>query len=188
MWRSWMLLNVPLFRVCFRYQMRSPPNSQNFLLLAQDLRYEITCFINYVLILSISDMKIWTFHVIHLAATITSFAWNSEFHWTSLYSLCEAEQSFEASYIWKSECLATTTLWGNTYLCSLCWFFVHLFDIFTHLYVFIQGVMEAIRISCAGYPTKRPFIEFIDRFGILAPEVLDGRYHKCSHAFVFSTP
>ncbi|KAI3449846.1 hypothetical protein Pfo_006511 [Paulownia fortunei] len=36
------------------------------------------------------------------------------------------------------------------------------------------GVMEAIRISCAGYPTKRPFFEFVDRFGILSPEVLDG--------------
>ncbi|GFP91078.1 myosin-8 [Phtheirospermum japonicum] len=36
------------------------------------------------------------------------------------------------------------------------------------------GVMEAIRISCAGYPTKRPFIEFVDRFGILAPDILDG--------------
>ncbi|KAL0418596.1 UNVERIFIED_CONTAM: Myosin-8 [Sesamum radiatum] len=36
------------------------------------------------------------------------------------------------------------------------------------------GVMEAIRISCAGYPTKRPFYEFVDRFGILAPEVLEG--------------
>ncbi|KAL0459335.1 UNVERIFIED_CONTAM: Myosin-6, partial [Sesamum latifolium] len=36
------------------------------------------------------------------------------------------------------------------------------------------GVMEAIRISCAGYPTKKPFVEFVDRFGILAPEVLDG--------------
>ncbi|KAK9733826.1 hypothetical protein RND81_04G095200 [Saponaria officinalis] len=36
------------------------------------------------------------------------------------------------------------------------------------------GVMEAIRISCAGYPTRKPFIEFLDRFGILAPEVLVG--------------
>ncbi|XP_038979492.1 myosin-6-like isoform X2 [Phoenix dactylifera] len=36
------------------------------------------------------------------------------------------------------------------------------------------GVLEAIRISCAGYPTRRTFDEFIDRFGILAPEVLDG--------------
>ncbi|XP_062220729.1 myosin-6-like [Phragmites australis] len=34
------------------------------------------------------------------------------------------------------------------------------------------GVMEAIRISCAGYPTRRTFYEFIDRFGILAPDVL----------------
>lgn len=36
--------------------------------------------------------------------------------------------------------------------------------------------MEAIRISCAGYPTRRSFYEFIDRFGILAPDVLPGRY------------
>ncbi|XXG90609.1 hypothetical protein AAC387_Pa12g2336 [Persea americana] len=35
------------------------------------------------------------------------------------------------------------------------------------------GVLEAIRISCAGYPTRRTFYEFIDRFGILAPRVLD---------------
>ncbi|KAJ0963649.1 hypothetical protein J5N97_028771 [Dioscorea zingiberensis] len=34
------------------------------------------------------------------------------------------------------------------------------------------GVMEAIRISCAGYPTRRTFCEFIDRFGILSPDVL----------------
>ncbi|KAL7158252.1 hypothetical protein ABFS83_02G130000 [Erythranthe nasuta] len=36
------------------------------------------------------------------------------------------------------------------------------------------GVLEAIRISCAGYPTKRTFDEFIDRFGMLAPDVVDG--------------
>ncbi|KAL3517759.1 hypothetical protein ACH5RR_020348 [Cinchona calisaya] len=36
------------------------------------------------------------------------------------------------------------------------------------------GVLEAIRISCAGYPTRKPFYEFLDRFGILAPEVLVG--------------
>ncbi|KAG7612257.1 Myosin N-terminal SH3-like [Arabidopsis suecica] len=34
------------------------------------------------------------------------------------------------------------------------------------------GVMEAIRISCAGYPTRKHFDEFLARFGILAPEVL----------------
>ncbi|KAF7806562.1 Anaphase-promoting complex subunit 1 [Senna tora] len=39
-----------------------------------------------------------------------------------------------------------------------------------HLY----GVMEAIRISCAGYPTRKTFDEFVDRFGLLAPEALDG--------------
>ncbi|KAL6011567.1 Unconventional myosin-XIX [Asimina triloba] len=36
------------------------------------------------------------------------------------------------------------------------------------------GVLEAIRISCAGYPTRRLFREFIHRFSILGPDVLDG--------------
>ncbi|XP_048137335.1 myosin-11 isoform X2 [Rhodamnia argentea] len=34
------------------------------------------------------------------------------------------------------------------------------------------GVLEAIRIKCAGYPTHKTFPEFIKRFSILAPEVL----------------
>ncbi|AQK76164.1 Myosin-6 [Zea mays] len=42
------------------------------------------------------------------------------------------------------------------------------------------GVMEAIRISCAGYPTRRTFYEFIDRFGILAPDVLSGSSDEVS--------
>lgn len=41
-----------------------------------------------------------------------------------------------------------------------------------------QGVLEAIRISCAGYPTKRTFDEFIDRFGMLATDVVDGSDEK----------
>ncbi|PQQ08879.1 myosin-17-like [Prunus yedoensis var. nudiflora] len=36
------------------------------------------------------------------------------------------------------------------------------------------GVLEAIRISCAGYPTRRTFYEFLNRFGVLAPEALEG--------------
>ncbi|CAL0325517.1 unnamed protein product [Lupinus luteus] len=36
------------------------------------------------------------------------------------------------------------------------------------------GVLEAIRISCAGYPTRRTFYDFLNRFGVLAPEILDG--------------
>ncbi|MQL71295.1 hypothetical protein Taro_003629 [Colocasia esculenta] len=44
------------------------------------------------------------------------------------------------------------------------------------------GVMEAIRISCAGYPTRRTFDEFIDRFGILASEVLDGSCDEATAA------
>ncbi|XP_019178734.1 PREDICTED: myosin-11-like [Ipomoea nil] len=40
------------------------------------------------------------------------------------------------------------------------------------------GVLEAIRISCAGYPTRRTFFEFLNRFGLLAPEVLEGSYDE----------
>ncbi|CAI5475228.1 unnamed protein product [Closterium sp. Yama58-4] len=44
-----------------------------------------------------------------------------------------------------------------------------------HLSRPIEGVLEAIRISCAGYPTRRPFDEFLDRFSVLAPDLCDGR-------------
>ncbi|XP_042384069.1 protein OPAQUE1-like [Zingiber officinale] len=40
------------------------------------------------------------------------------------------------------------------------------------------GVLEAVRISLAGYPTRRFYSEFIDRFGILAPEFLYGSYDE----------
>ncbi|CAL9085043.1 unnamed protein product [Musa textilis] len=40
------------------------------------------------------------------------------------------------------------------------------------------GVLEAIRISCAGYPTRRIFYEFLHRFGVLAPEILEGNYDE----------
>lgn len=40
---------------------------------------------------------------------------------------------------------------------------------------FQQGVLEAVRISLAGYPTRRSYSEFVDRFGLLAPDLLDGR-------------
>ncbi|XP_062008068.1 myosin-17-like [Rosa rugosa] len=36
------------------------------------------------------------------------------------------------------------------------------------------GVLEAIRISCAGYPTRHTFYEFLNRFVVLAPDVLEG--------------
>ncbi|XP_047053050.1 myosin-17-like isoform X7 [Lolium rigidum] len=35
-----------------------------------------------------------------------------------------------------------------------------------------SGVLEAIRISCAGYPTRKLFRDFLHRFRILAPELL----------------
>ncbi|KAL5559547.1 hypothetical protein UlMin_035758 [Ulmus minor] len=40
------------------------------------------------------------------------------------------------------------------------------------------GVLEAVRISLAGYPTRRTYSEFVDRFGILAPEYMDGSYDE----------
>lgn len=41
----------------------------------------------------------------------------------------------------------------------------------------LQGVMEAIRISCAGYPTRKNFDEFVQRFSILEPKVLKWYLH-----------
>ncbi|AEE28340.1 Myosin family protein with Dil domain-containing protein [Arabidopsis thaliana] len=40
------------------------------------------------------------------------------------------------------------------------------------------GVLEAIRISCAGYPTRKPFFEFINRFGLLSPAALEGNFDE----------
>ncbi|PKU65617.1 hypothetical protein MA16_Dca021506 [Dendrobium catenatum] len=36
------------------------------------------------------------------------------------------------------------------------------------------GVLEAIRISLAGYPSRRTYSEFLDRFGLLVLEHMDG--------------
>ncbi|KAL9320396.1 hypothetical protein ACSQ67_012235 [Phaseolus vulgaris] len=40
------------------------------------------------------------------------------------------------------------------------------------------GVLEAIRISCAGYPTRRAFFEFIHRFSLLAPEITEAHHDE----------
>ncbi|KAK6259985.1 hypothetical protein SCA6_014459 [Theobroma cacao] len=40
------------------------------------------------------------------------------------------------------------------------------------------GVLEAIRVKCEGYPTHRTFTEFLNRFAILAPEILEGNYEE----------
>ncbi|XP_022732058.1 myosin-15-like isoform X5 [Durio zibethinus] len=40
------------------------------------------------------------------------------------------------------------------------------------------GVLEAVRISLAGYPTRRTYSEFVDRFGLLAPEFVDTSYDE----------
>ncbi|XP_042392478.1 myosin-17-like isoform X2 [Zingiber officinale] len=38
------------------------------------------------------------------------------------------------------------------------------------------GVLEAIRISCAGYPTRRSYYEFFHRFALLALEFMEENY------------
>ncbi|KAI7749714.1 hypothetical protein M8C21_022110 [Ambrosia artemisiifolia] len=40
------------------------------------------------------------------------------------------------------------------------------------------GVLEAIRISCAGYPTNKAFTDVVNRFGLLAPEVFRVKQDK----------
>uniref|UniRef100_J3N2E1 Dilute domain-containing protein n=1 Tax=Oryza brachyantha TaxID=4533 RepID=J3N2E1_ORYBR len=42
----------------------------------------------------------------------------------------------------------------------------------------VMGVLEAIRISLAGYPTRRTYTEFIDRFGLLLPDHMDERFDE----------
>ncbi|KAL0317533.1 UNVERIFIED_CONTAM: protein OPAQUE1 [Sesamum angustifolium] len=39
-----------------------------------------------------------------------------------------------------------------------------------------KGVLEAVRISLAGYPTRKTYHEFVDRFGIIALDIMDGSY------------
>ncbi|KAG0502343.1 hypothetical protein HPP92_002415 [Vanilla planifolia] len=40
------------------------------------------------------------------------------------------------------------------------------------------GVLEAVRISLAGYPTRRTYSEFLDRFGVLAREHMDACFNE----------
>ncbi|KAG2661991.1 hypothetical protein PVAP13_1KG112192 [Panicum virgatum] len=40
------------------------------------------------------------------------------------------------------------------------------------------GVLEAVRISLAGYPTRRTYAEFVDRFAVLVPELMIGSYDE----------
>lgn len=40
------------------------------------------------------------------------------------------------------------------------------------------GVLEAVRISLAGYPTRRTYSDFVDRFGLLALEFMDESYDE----------
>lgn len=65
---------------------------------------------------------------------------------------------------------------GVRFSVGISFFFLPSSNFCIYIIGFPQGVMEAIRISCAGYPTRRTFYEFIDRFGILAPDVWSGRY------------
>ncbi|KAL3330176.1 hypothetical protein AABB24_034168 [Solanum stoloniferum] len=48
--------------------------------------------------------------------------------------------------------------------------------VYCHMSIFwlFRGVLEAVRISLAGYPTRRTYHEFIDRFGLIVLDMLDG--------------
>ncbi|KAL9258819.1 OPAQUE1-like protein [Drosera capensis] len=49
---------------------------------------------------------------------------------------------------------------------------------FSYHHVISQGVLEAVRISLAGYPTRRTYTEFVDRFGLLAPDIVNTSYDE----------
>ncbi|KAF8105261.1 hypothetical protein N665_0161s0057 [Sinapis alba] len=55
-------------------------------------------------------------------------------------------------------------------------------EIFENINVLHQlrcgGVLEAIRISCAGYPTRKPFNDFLTRFRILFPEAANKSFDE----------
>lgn len=40
------------------------------------------------------------------------------------------------------------------------------------------GVLEAVRISLAGYPTRKTYHEFLDRFGLICLEIMDASYDE----------
>lgn len=40
------------------------------------------------------------------------------------------------------------------------------------------GVLEAVRISLAGYPTRKTYHEFLDRFGLISLEIMDTSYDE----------
>ncbi|KAI3739970.1 hypothetical protein L2E82_30384 [Cichorium intybus] len=50
---------------------------------------------------------------------------------------------------------------------------------------FLQGVLEAVRIRCAGYPTRQTFDKFLLRFGVLYLDVLDGKYDSIGKTKAF---
>ncbi|KAL9381793.1 hypothetical protein Peur_024828 [Populus x canadensis] len=58
------------------------------------------------------------------------------------------------------------------------WSYIEFVDNQDVLDLIEKGVLEAIRISMAGYPTRRPFFEFVNRFGLLFPEALAGSYDE----------
>ena len=57
-----------------------------------------------------------------------------------------------------------------------CFLFLYIIFKVVDVFFSMQGVLEAVRISLAGYPTRRTYAEFVDRFGLLVPEAMDGRF------------
>lgn len=126
----------------------------------------------------------WFVKLNSTSATTTSFDGNTEHNRTTLHPMCKTKYSFEAWNFWELQCLKPVEVWGkwdssfnkkgqtNNIVTSISNFGQW------------QGVLEAIRISCAGYPTKRSFDEFLDRFGVLAPEALDGYGYQKTNIYL----
>nr|GMC69659.1 myosin-9-like isoform X2 [Ipomoea batatas] len=49
---------------------------------------------------------------------------------------------------------------------------------FSSEYCRANAIFHHWLISCAGYPSRKTFSEFLKRFGILAPEALKGTYDE----------
>lgn len=184
---SYVLPAVPLLRVCFQCQMRSPPNNPSFLRLAPGLRYEPTSFLLPVCGYHSSCIKpehfMWCICSNNCKLCLKPWVLPSLIIFV-VWSLIIFSNHISLRIIMSSNNCAVgydTFSFLLVYLIFLgqslgeCHILIF---ILVFMWSFTQGVMEAIRISMAGYPTKRSFLEFVDRFGVLAPEVLVGRYDQ----------
>ncbi|WVY96421.1 hypothetical protein V8G54_028572 [Vigna mungo] len=65
---------------------------------------------------------------------------------------------------------------GSRFKVYKIWFFI--LSVSDRPYLNPKGVLEAVRIKCAGFPTHWTFHDFITRLWILAPEILRGNFDE----------